>query len=310
MPELPEVETVKRGLEKFVIGLSVRQVSSDNVKSFPNNEDEIKQFLLGASITKVSRRAKLIIIELSTNYSLIIHLKMTGQLVFVGIDKHKSNDNTIRFGGGHPTKSLIKELPDKSTRVILTLKSTENNVNVGILYFNDQRKFGWMRLLPTSAIKELQFYKKYGPEPLENGFTAEILKQRLRSRLRSAIKAVLLDQSVIAGLGNIYVDESLWLANIHPLKPVYLLNDQEITFLHRAIQEVLSDSIAKGGSTDRNYIDVEGKVGQYLLTAKVFRRQGKPCYRCDQLIVKLKVASRGTHICPSCQTYIAEVPNR
>ena len=128
MPELPEVETIKRGLEKLIIGLKIKSVISDNLKSFPNSENDIKTFLLNSKIEKIRRRAKVLMIDLSTNYTLVIHLKMTGQLVFV---------SETRFGGGHPTDSLINNLPDKSTRVIFEFKDGSK------LYFNDQRKFGW-----------------------------------------------------------------------------------------------------------------------------------------------------------------------
>ena len=152
MPELPEVETVKRGLEKLLVGHKVADVSFDWPKSFPNPNSEVKNFLIGAKVINVRRRAKVLIIDLDTNYSLVIHLKMTGQLVYRG------NEN---FGAGHPNESLIGVLPDKSTRVTLTLDDKSQ------LFFNDQRKFGWMRLMPTLSVPELDFMKKVGPEPLE-----------------------------------------------------------------------------------------------------------------------------------------------
>src|SRR5947207_706528 len=164
MPELPEVETIKIGLAKLLPGRAIKDVWHDWAKSFPNAPADVARFMVGARIEQVRRRAKVLIIELSSKYSLVIHLKMTGQLVFVG-DK--------RFGAGHPNDELLGELPVKSTRVILDFKDGSK------LYFNDQRKFGWMRLLPTAEVPEIDFMKKVGPEPLETNFTVELFIEQL-----------------------------------------------------------------------------------------------------------------------------------
>jgi formamidopyrimidine-DNA glycosylase len=288
MPELPEVETVRLGLAKLLPGCTIKAVDFDWPKSFPNSSSDVQQFLIGASITKVTRRAKVLIIELSTDYSLIIHLKMTGQLVFVSSGK--------RFGAGHPNDSLIGELPDKSTRV--TLRFEDNSR----LFFNDQRKFGWMRLLPTVEIMNLDFFKKVGPEPLSADFTWQKFRERLLRRPNSIVKAVLLDQTVIAGIGNIYADESLWGAKIHPARCVSELSPRQFKTLHRELIFVLKLAIEKGGSSDKNYVNAEGKKGSYMSFARVFRREGQACPRCGTIIIKLRVAGRGTHICPHCQT--------
>jgi formamidopyrimidine-DNA glycosylase len=202
MPELPEVETVRRGLSRLLPGRRVKAADYDWPKSFPNAEADVKRFLIGAEVVEVNRRAKVLLIELSSKYSLVIHLKMTGQLVFVGPGE--------RFGAGHPTDSLVGELPDRSTRVTLEFADGSR------LFFNDQRKFGWMRLLPTAEVVNLDFFRKIGPEPLSPDFNARALEERARRRSKSSIKAVLLDQAVLAGIGNIYADESLWGAKIHP----------------------------------------------------------------------------------------------
>lgn len=293
MPELPEVETIKRGLDKLLPNLTVEQVSRDNLKSFPNSLNEIETFLIHSRIKSVNRRAKVLIINLSSNYSLVIHLKMTGQLVFV--NQQLLSSNQVRFGGGHPSISLIASLPDKSTRV--TFQLSNNNY----LFFNDQRKFGWIKLLPTPLVPELPFYKKYGPEPLDQSFSAKLLEQQLLRRPRSRIKPVLLDQTIIAGIGNIYADESLWLAKIHPATIVGNLSKKDIRALYQAIKSVLQLSIDKGGSTDRNYINAEGGKGSYLAFAAVFRKEGQPCKRCQHTISKIRLAGRGTHLCLNCQ---------
>ncbi len=169
------------------------------------------------------------------------------------------------------------------------------------MFFNDQRKFGWVRLLPTAMVRELDFFKKVGPEPLEDTFLVTDFIARLQRRSRSNIKAVLLDQTVVAGIGNIYADESLWAAKIHPATLVAHVPLAKLKTLYVELRAVLKLSIEKGGSTDRNYVNAEGKKGSYMSFARVFRREGKPCPRCGTTIIKTRIAGRGTHICPHCQ---------
>src|SRR5665213_2466003 len=287
MPELPEVETVRVGLARLLPGRQVADAEFDWPKSFPNAPADVQQFLVGAEVLEVKRRAKVLIIELSTNYSLVIHLKMTGQLVFRGSD--------AQFGAGHPNHSLVGSLPDKSTRVTLTFTDGSH------LFFNDQRKFGWMRLIPTPEVMNLDFFKKVGPEPLSADFTKQVMRERLMRRKNSNIKAALLDQTVLAGVGNIYADESLWGAKIHPATLVKGLATRQFYNLYDELIFVLKLAIEKGGSTDKNYVDAEGKRGSYLTFARVFRREGQNCPRCGTVIVKTRVAGRGTHLCPKCQ---------
>lgn len=286
MPELPEVETVKRGLSRLLAGKRVAEVEVASERSFPNDPTLVSQFLIGANIVTVRRRAKVILIDLSTNYSLVIHLKMTGQLVYRGVDEN--------WGAGHPTDSLIGELPDKSTRVQF------NFTDGSRLFFNDQRKFGWIKLVATPEIAEMPFFQKLGPEPLEKEFTWGVLKDRLIGR-RSNIKAALLDQSTLAGVGNIYADESLFVAGIHPTRLASDLSDEEIKKLRGAIRQVMQTAIDRGGSSSRNYVNALGINGNYLEYAFVYGRAGLPCRKCQTPIEKIRVASRGTHICPVCQ---------
>ncbi|MEO6513247.1 MAG: bifunctional DNA-formamidopyrimidine glycosylase/DNA-(apurinic or apyrimidinic site) lyase [Candidatus Saccharimonadales bacterium] len=287
MPELPEVETVRSGLARLLPNRQFAAVSHDTPKSFPNAPEDVEQFLVGAQVTDVRRRAKVLLIDLSSDYTLVIHLKMTGQLVFHSPEVH--------FGAGHPSGSLVNQLPDKSTRVDLTFKDGSK------LFFNDQRKFGWMRLLPTVEVPNIDFMKRVGPEPLEADFTWQLMKERLLRRKNTNIKAAVLDQSVIAGVGNIYADESLWGAKVHPSTLVKNLTDAQFKDLHRALVDVLKLSIAKGGSSNHTYVDAEGKKGSYMSFANVFRREGQPCPRCGTIIEKTRVAGRGTHLCPYCQ---------
>lgn len=296
MPELPEVETVRTGLQRLLVGRMVKEARHDNQKSFPNSVEDINAFLIGARVMAVRRRGKVLIINLNTGYSLVTHLKMTGQLVFV--DTNESSTAKKRFGAGHPNESLVGLLPDRSTRVTITLNDS------AVLYFNDQRKFGWMRLIPTVAVPEIDFFKKLGPEPLQSEFTFKVFEERIMRRKKSRIKAVLLDQTVIAGIGNIYADESLWGAKIHPETRVDQISQVKRRALHQAIISVLQLSIDKGGSTDRNYVNAEGKKGSYIQFAKVFRKEGTPCQRCGTTIIKMRSAGRGTHICPKCQRVV------
>jgi formamidopyrimidine-DNA glycosylase len=290
VPELPEVETVRVGLARLLPGRVIISAEHDTDKSFPNAPEDVRQFLVGTSVTDVRRRAKVLLIELSSKYTLVTHLKMTGQLVFDGSHEH--------FGAGHPSASLVGELPDKSTRVTLTFKDGSK------LFFNDQRKFGWMKLLPTVEVPNIDFMKKVGPEPLLADFTWQVMRGRLQRRKNTNIKAALLDQSVIAGIGNIYADESLWGAKLHPSTLVKDVADVKIKALHKALVDVLKLSIEKGGSSNHTYVDAEGKKGSYMSFANVFRREGQPCPRCGTTITKTRVAGRGTHLCPHCQRQI------
>ena len=287
MPELPEVETVRRGLAELIVGRTiVGATTHESPKSFPNSPADVGQFLIGAQVVAVRRRAKVLLIELSTEYTLVTHLKMTGQLVVRG---------THNFGAGHPNDSLIGELPDRSTRVTLDFDDGSH------LYFNDQRKFGWMKLVPTIEVPNIDFMKKVGPEPLEDDFSPEQFCERFKRRAKTSIKAALLDQTVIAGVGNIYADESLWGAKIDPRRKVADVTEAEFAALYTELRAVMNLAIEKGGSTDKNYVNAEGKRGSYMDFARVFRREGQACPRCGTTIEKIKHAGRGTHFCPGCQ---------
>ena len=293
MPELPEVETVKRGLSRLIVGKRIKAVAYDTEKSFPNAPADVNEFLIESSIVSVSRRAKVLLIELSSDYSLVIHLKMTGQLVYRGSEV---------FGAGHPNDSLIGELPDRSTRVTITFDDGSK------LYFNDQRKFGWVKLYPTVEVSNIDFMKRVGPEPLEDSFTAADFIPRIRRRNGTTVKAAILDQTVLAGVGNIYADESLWGAYLHPATRVRDVTDPQLTTLLSEIKYVMNLSIEKGGSTDKNYVDAEGKRGSYIDFARVFRRKGQACPRHpDVMVEKTRVAGRGTHVCPVCQPEIPTI---
>ena len=290
MPELPEVETVRRGLDKLIVGKKVKNAYAiDSPKSFPNTATDVAEFMVGSGVQSVRRRAKVLLIDLTSDYTLVVHLKMTGQLVYVGSD---------RWGGGHPDDNFVNELPSKMTRAVIEFDDGSN------LYFNDQRKFGWVKLFPSLEVPNINFMQKVGPEPLEDGFTAKEFIPRMRRRNNTTVKAAILDQTVLAGVGNIYADESLWGAKIHPATRVKNVSDDELAKLLEQIKFVMNLSLEQGGSTDRNYVDAEGKKGNYLKFANVFRREGQACTRCGTEIIKTRVAGRGTHVCLSCQVEI------
>ncbi|MCL1876428.1 bifunctional DNA-formamidopyrimidine glycosylase/DNA-(apurinic or apyrimidinic site) lyase [Candidatus Saccharibacteria bacterium] len=290
MPELPEVETVRRGLENLIVGRKILNVDILNPKSFLVSASEIEEFVVDAEIIAVRRRAKVLIIDLSSNYSLVIHLKMTGQIVFRGSEN---------WGGGHPNDSFVGDLPDRSTRVEFELNGSADGLSK--LFFNDQRKFGWIKLIPTLAVEKMEFIAKLGPEPLIGNPETEFLT-RVRRRNNSAVKAAILDQSVIAGIGNIYADEALWGAKIHPATRVRDISDEQLREILQSAIDAMNKSLSAGGSTMKTYVNADGKKGNYLdLFANVFRRDGASCPRCGAIITKIRIAGRGTHVCLKCQ---------
>jgi formamidopyrimidine-DNA glycosylase len=288
MPELPEVETIRRGLAKTIVGLTVTDVEALHPKSLQTAPELIDEHVIGHQIEGLDRRAKVLIMQLSGGYSLLFHLKMTGQMVLVG----KGGD---RYVGGHPTKSMADELPDKSTKVIFRLSDGS------ILYFNDQRIFGWIKLVPNEEILRDALIARLGPEPLTEAFELKPFAAILARRARSPIKAVILDQSTVAGVGNIYADEALHLAKIHPATLSGQLTATQVKRLYEAIKTIITLGVEHGGTSFTHYVNALGGKGDYLQHARVFRRQGLTCPVCGTVIIKTRVAGRGTHLCPTCQ---------
>lgn len=288
MPELPEVETIRAGLELGIVGQVIKDVEVLNGKTFLAPTDLIGQVVAGQTISHVDRRAKVLIWNLADGYSLLFHLKMTGQVVLTKADGE-------RFAGGHPTASMAADLPDTSTRVIFRLASGDT------VYFNDQRKFGWIKLVETAQINEDALVGRLGPEPLSDDFTLASFTTALKRHAKAPIKPVILDQSTVSGIGNIYADESLHLAKIHPRRLAGSLTPAEIKRLHEAIKTIIALGIEHGGTSFTHYVNALGGQGDYLDHARVFRREGLPCPVCGTIIQKTKVAGRGTHFCPYCQ---------
>lgn len=290
MPELPEVETIKRGLVELIIGKKIKTIAVlDSPKSLRASKNDLDAFVINHKISNINRRGKALIITLDSDYAFLVHLRMTGQLVY--------REKDFNFGAGHPNDSLIGNLPDKTTRIIIDFTDDSK------LFFNDQRKFGYFKLMLKDEVENDSFIKKLGPEPLgaNKSITEQFIK-RIRKRNNSSVKAAILDQSVVAGIGNIYADEALFLAKVHPASRVKDLTDDELVSILESAIKVMKLSIKLGGSTDKNYIDAKGNRGTYLNFANVFRREGKPCKNHpDVLIEKIRVAGRGTHICPAEQ---------
>lgn len=300
MPELPEVETIKRGLERFLLNKEIVQVKIGTEKSFVGP----KELVEGQKIVGLRRRGKALLVDLSGGVTLMVHLRMTGQLIYrtvgaengadiLAVAKRQQLGDEQSFAGGHPTDAFFTELPNKQTRVEIKLQD-------GTLFFNDQRKFGFIKVLETREVEDEAFIKKLAPEPWQ--MKAEEFYQRLQRHKNALIKAVILDQGVIAGLGNIYADEALFMAKIHPARRAGSLSNEETKELLMAARRVMERSIESGGSTMATYVRADGTKGDYLEKfAQVFRREGQPCLVCGAEIEKLRVAGRGTHICPVCQ---------
>ena len=289
MPELPEVESIKRGLEKAIVGRQIVAVQTLWPRSLQAPPDLVHEIVVGSRIVSVARRAKVLLWQLDNGYTLLFHLKMTGQLVLV-------EQGQTQFAGGHPTESMLgTNLPDRSTRVSFELEDGK------VVYFNDQRKFGWVKLVPTAEVDADALIARLGPEPLSAAFTLAGLQAELTAHGRAPVKAVILDQSTVSGVGNIYADESLHLAKIHPARLAGSLTPAEAKRLYSAIKTIIGLGVQHNGTSFSHYITVDQGKGDYLDHVRVFRRQGQPCPECGTVIEKIRVAGRGTHYCPKCQ---------
>lgn len=294
MPELPEVETVRRGLQQTIVGKTIASVDVRAAKLFAEASERIEQALVGSEVLSVERRAKVLLIQLSSTWTLAIHLKMTGQLIVIGVGAKHS------FAGGHPEKAYEQELPHKHTHIII--KFTDGTT----LYFNDLRKFGWFRLYPGISTKDLlaieDIFKNacLGPEPFSDAFSLSYFAATINKR-RVPIKTVLLDQTVVAGVGNIYADEALFRAKIRPTRLASSLTRPEIARLHPAIIDVLQLGIDYGGTSLNSFRNVQGTTGRMREYLKVYGREGQSCIICDNPIKRLKIGQRSSHYCPVCQ---------
>ncbi len=273
MPELPEVENIRRSLEQRLAGRRITgvRIPSERGKAVPvikgMDETSFRELAVGARIEGVSRRGKYLILHLDNGLLLVIHLRMTGALLF-------------------------PEAPeDRFLRAVFTF---DDGVE---MRFTDMRKFGGFWLVEDIS----QVTTELGPEPLSEGFTVASLADALAGR-KSPVKSVILDQRRVAGIGNIYADEACFAAGIDPRRLANTLSDDEIVSLHAAIRDVLLAGVERGGASFRDYRNTGGNVGSMQNFVKVFRRTGKPCYTCGTPIERVKIGGRSTHYCPKCQS--------
>lgn len=279
MPELPEVETIKIGLEKYLVGHKILGIEVREPKIFQGEKKDV----VGTEIKSIKRIGKGLIVELNNEFALAIHLKLTGQIIY----RDKKTENlpvSDRAGGG---------LPSNLTRVIIELDKD------AFLYYNDLRKFGWIKVIKKDAVKNLPFFKEMGPEPFKD-LTFEKFKE-IVSVFGSPIKIVLMDQKKIGGIGNIYANEALFEAGIDPRRKAKSLNDSEIKRLYDAILLVLKRGIEYGGSSDVNFVNALGQNGKYQEHFLVYGRTGESCKRCDGTVKRIVLGGRGTFFCPACQ---------
>jgi len=286
MPELPEVETVRLQLLHAIKGKTILAVEVFHNKA-TNHDARFVKLLTGKTFTHIDRIGKLLIFSFTSepDFFVLAHLKMTGQFFFT--------EASSLSGGGHSmTVSDVRELPGKHTRIAFTCTDDTK------LYFNDMRLFGYMKIATANMVAIAR--ARFGQEPIQADFDLETFTKRLKKR-RTSIKAALLDQSFIAGLGNIYVDEALFAAGVRPTRLANKLTKAEVEKVVSASRDILTHSIKVGGTTFQHFLDVEGKVGNYTNYLQVFGKQNTPCPGCGADIIKIRVAGRGTHYCKVCQ---------
>ncbi|MGR3741593.1 DNA-formamidopyrimidine glycosylase [Companilactobacillus sp. DQM5] len=275
MPEMPEVETVRKGLVQLVKNKTIHSIEIRYPNIIEGNTELFLEILSGAKLINIRRRAKFLIFDFDNEYSMISHLRMEG--------KYQVRDNVENF--------------DKHVHVIFHFTDKT------MLGYRDVRKFGRMKLVKTSELNKDKSLQKLGPEPLSDDFVFDNIYPRITKHKKN-IKTVLLDQTVISGLGNIYVDEVLWMSKIHPETSAVMLTNSEIKKIINSSNKEIKTAIEAGGTTIRSYVDSRGKSGQFQLQLNVYGRQGEPCERCGVKIEKIKVGGRGTHFCPNCQKLV------
>jgi len=283
MPELPEVEVIRQFLTPKLIGQTIVKVDILIAKSFQGDP----KLIIGQKITKLSRIGKQLSIHLANKLILLIHLKMTGQLIY----QTKSSHTTL----GHSTPQKNKQkLPHSHTRLIFSFS------NHSKLFFNDMRKFGWLRLLTPQALKNFQ--ATLGPDLLSRKFTSTYFHRQLQTSSRP-VKSLLHDQNRFAGIGNIYANDALFLATIHPLTPANKISAVKSEKLHLYLLKIIRQSITAGGSTarDNQYLHPDGTPGANQYNFLVYQRLGEPCFSCSTFIKKITISGRSAFFCPHCQ---------
>lgn len=304
MPELPEVETVVRELRAKIRNKKITKVkvflpkivsvgpkTLSNIRK--NNPVMVKRFISGTTgkiIKNVTRRAKMIIIDLKGDSAILVHLKMTGQLIYLS----KNNlQKPLRLLNIPNIKPVI--LPSKWTHVIFDFSDGSK------LFYNDMRQFGYVKLVEDNQITQVPELKDYGPEPLLTNFTIVKFVSILHNRPKMKIKQFLLNPNLIAGIGNIYSDEILFYSKVRPTRTVQTLSRTERARLYKGIKKILSEAVKKGGSSVGDFVRPSGKWGSYGKVHKVYGLSGKPCQICGTLIKSIKFNGRTSSYCPKCQ---------
>lgn len=282
MPELPEVETVRRGMQPAMEGVAIAGVDVNRPDLRWPFPERMVERLAGTKVRALRRRSKYILADLSSGETLIIHLGMSGRILISG-------DPLGQFHRDHPA-------PEKHDHVVFQM---DNGARVT---FNDPRRFGAMDLAPSSEVERHKLLRNLGPEPLGNAFHQDYLISRLRGR-NMPIKSALLDQKVVAGLGNIYVCEALYRSGISPLRKAGQISDKRLARLVPIIREVLSEAIEAGGSSLRDYRQADGELGYFQHTFRVYDREGQPCQTpgCGGAIARRVQSGRSSFYCPRCQ---------
>jgi formamidopyrimidine-DNA glycosylase len=283
VPELPEVESLVRDLSPTLVGRTIQRVDIHKPKLFDSTPGLTLEDLFGRRIERIWRRGKLSVWELSDDLSLVVHLKLAGQLV------HVSSDGQEMAHGGHPVPMWGSPLPHKSTHIVFCLEDNS------ILYLTDIRQFARVHLMRAAEVDKFLKHQKIGVEPLTRRFTAHTLGEKLKRR-SIPLKTTIMDQSVVGGIGNIYADESLWRARLHPRRVASSLSKAETTRLHRAIRAVLDYAVREGAAFVPHGKAISDRAFPYC-----HGRAGSPCPRCRTIIQKEWVGGRGTHFCPKCQ---------
>ncbi len=288
MPELPEVETTVCDLNKKVLGRTFIDIWTDfeNIIKKPKSFEEFRNQIRGRKIRRVWRRGKNILLDLSGDKTLLIHQKLTGHLLLGKWELEKGEWQAKSPG------PIAKDPKNRFLHLIFWLDNGQ------MLALSDLRKFAKVELLDKDTLeKELS---SFGPEPLEKDFTFEKFKGCFKSK-KGKIKQILMNQTVIAGIGNIYSDEILWEAKVHPFKEVKKLSDEEIKRIYDAMKKILPKAIGLGGESISDFRRISGEKGGFDLLRKVYRREGEKCSRCDKIIKRVKLAGRSAHFCPKCQ---------
>lgn len=287
MPELPEVETLKLGLQKYIKGLIIKGIEVRDQKVFEGNPKAV----VSAKVKEIRRLAKGILIDLDNNYTIAVHIKLTGQLIF-------RDEQTKELPVLKPTPAIV---PNKFTRVIIELDKNS------FLYFQEVRRFAWMKIIKTEDVKQLSFFKSLGSDfiPSEDSGQARMTLPTFERIVLSSnlpIKVLLMEQKKIGGIGNIYANDGLFDAVIDPRRRAKSLTKEEIKRLYESLMKVLEKAMKYRGSSELNFVDVLGRQGEYQKHFLIYGKKGKKCERCGGSIQKVYLAGRGTYFCPACQS--------